>query len=198
MKYFKVLIFGFLLSCSSDSDEPVPLDCSTQGPRLNLLAQDVTCGTVDANGTIEMQLTGGAATASFTILPDTGVLEGNIFKQLPEGDYTVRAVDANGCSDEASIVISRESKGISFEQDVKPIIASNCAISGCHNGDNDGSYGQKRDWRIFANVQNNATNIKNRINRDPGQVGFMPRVGSISAEEIAIISCWVDEGALQN
>mgnify|MGYP001813676202 CR=1 FL=1 len=54
------------------------------------------------------------------------------------------------------------------------------------------------DWRVFANVQNNATNIKNRINRDPGQVGFMPRVGSMSAEEIAIISCWVDEGAMDN
>lgn len=83
---------------------------------------------------------------------------------------------------------------ISYESDVKPIITNSCAISGCHNGDN----GANVNWTVFANLQSKRLSVKDRINRAQGTSGHMPAVGSLSAEQIATISCWVDQGGQNN
>lgn len=83
---------------------------------------------------------------------------------------------------------------ISYENDVKPIITNTCAISGCHNGDN----GASVNWTVFANLQSKRLAVKDRINRAPGTPGHMPAVGSLTAEQIATISCWVDQGGQNN
>jgi hypothetical protein len=83
---------------------------------------------------------------------------------------------------------------ISFQNDVKPIIESSCALTGCHNGDN----GAERNWTVFTNFQTKRANVKDRINRPPGTPGHMPAAGSITPAEIEIISCWVDQGGLNN
>ncbi len=86
---------------------------------------------------------------------------------------------------------------VCYAQQVSPIIATNCAIvgdGGCHNGGN----GPDRDWRQFSNVQSHASEIKSRITRTPGTSGYMPQIGSLTSEEIKLISCWVDQGAQNN
>ncbi|MGC3946618.1 MAG: hypothetical protein QM762_19195 [Chryseolinea sp.] len=86
---------------------------------------------------------------------------------------------------------------ISYAGQVKPIIDSHCAIvgdGGCHNGGN----GPDRDWGVFSNVQSHASEIKNRITRAPGSAGYMPKIGSLTDEQIRVISCWVDQGAQNN
>lgn len=86
---------------------------------------------------------------------------------------------------------------VSYAGQVKPIIDTNCAIvgdGGCHNGGN----GSSRDWREFSNVQAHASEIKNRIRRSPGSAGYMPKIGSLTEEQISLISCWVDQGAQNN
>ena len=86
---------------------------------------------------------------------------------------------------------------VSYAADVSPIINTRCAIvgdGGCHNGGN----GPNLDWRQFSNVQNNATDIKDRITRAPGTAGFMPKIGTLTSEQIQLISCWVDQGAKDN
>jgi len=86
---------------------------------------------------------------------------------------------------------------VSYAVHVKPIIDTSCAIvgdGGCHNGGN----GPSRDWRSFSNVQSHAAEIKNRITRSPGSAGYMPKIGSLSDEQIRLISCWVDQGAQNN
>jgi len=101
-------------------------------------------------------------------------------------DHKLPTPDGLGCS---SVV--------SYADEVLPIINTSCAIvgdGGCHNGAN----GSVRDWRSFVNVQSHAAEIKNRITRTPGTAGFMPRIGSLSDEQIRVISCWVDQGAPNN
>ena len=88
-------------------------------------------------------------------------------------------------------------EAVSYASQVKPIIDTHCAIvgdGGCHNGGN----GETRDWRNFTNVQNHASEIKRRIHLTPGSAGFMPKIGSITDEQIRLISCWVDQGAQNN
>lgn len=73
----------------------------------------------------------------------------------------------------------------SFANDIKPIIDSNC-IS-CHNGT------QFPDLRTYQGVSTNAGIVKIQVvNRT------MPIGGSLTNDEIDLISCWVDNGAPNN
>lgn len=87
-----------------------------------------------------------------------------------------------------------EDEEVSFQLDVKPIIESKCAISGCHDGNNG-----IPNWNDFATFQEEARNgsVKNFvINR------IMPKAespaGPLSQEQINTIACWIDHGALDN
>jgi hypothetical protein len=76
---------------------------------------------------------------------------------------------------------------VSWTSDIKPIIEKSCAISGCHNGIT------RTDLRIYSNAKKHAAEIKSLTrNRD------MPFDGSIPQSQIDLISCWVDDGALEN
>jgi hypothetical protein len=80
----------------------------------------------------------------------------------------------------------------SYLNDVKPIIATNCAISGCH----DGSLGTTRDWRNLSALQAKASNVSAFVRN-----GTMPPPSTgieLSAEEIQKISCWAQNGAKDN
>jgi hypothetical protein len=84
---------------------------------------------------------------------------------------------------------------VSYAADVHDIVSMKCAISGCHNGDN----GADRNWTNFSLFQEKARNgeVKRRVvNR------VMPPedsdAGPLTADEIAKIACWTDQGAPNN
>jgi hypothetical protein len=83
---------------------------------------------------------------------------------------------------------------ISFANDIKPIIDTSCALTGCHNGDN----GADKNWTVFSNFQTKRANVKDRITRPVGTPGHMPAAGSITDEQIQTIVCWVDQGGVNN
>jgi hypothetical protein len=83
---------------------------------------------------------------------------------------------------------------VSFSEEVFPIVQNNCAISGCHNGDN----GADKNWLNFSLFKSNAADVKDRITRPVTDSGHMPQTGSISREQIQTIVCWVDQGAQNN
>ncbi|MBC9797973.1 hypothetical protein [Sinomicrobium weinanense] len=76
--------------------------------------------------------------------------------------------------------------GISFSTTVRPIIDNNCIQ--CHNGSV-----HPLDFRNFSTVKDNAEKI-----RELTEAGIMPKQGSLTSEEIALIGCWVDNGAADN
>ncbi len=142
---------------------------------------DSGCG--ETNGSITVEATDGVPPYEYA-LNGGSFQSGNVFNGLAQGTYTVRVNDSNDCefTQEADVL-----SGISWENEVKSIIDSNCALPACHGGT------QSPDFREFTNVQNNAENIKTRT-----QNGSMPPTGALPAAQVQAIACWVDDGAQNN
>jgi SprB repeat len=187
---------------------------------INLSAGDYTIRVKDRNGCesfvdISLQLPGAdPLTAEVTLTPDTecftnnGVIEiiasggqepyqyklGNgafgtetIFEGKAPGNYAVSVKDALNCVFVKSVTLAKGNSETSLTLDIKPIIDANCAVQDCHAGS------ESPDLRTKAAIVTHAVNIKKLT-----QSGEMPREGSLTAEQKALIACWVDEGAENN
>ena len=108
----------------------------------------------------------------------------NVFDNLMAGNHTVTVTDNIGCE---FIIEEKILSGLSYLQDIQPILMNTCAVSGCHNGS------QFPDLRVLANVQNNKVNI-----RAFTQSRFMPLEGSLTQAEVDALACWIDDGAFDN
>jgi hypothetical protein len=82
-------------------------------------------------------------------------------------------------------------KTVSFSSDIQPIISANCAISGCHNGDN----GTDLNWTDPAKFKDHAAEAKRRVALPRTDGDHMPQVGSITSDQIKLIVCWAEQGA---
>lgn len=164
---FTVAVDGSLLAINSIT--ATTAGCESDGGEI----------VVDAvgEGELSYQLDNGTFQAS------------NTFSGLTAGTYRVVVKDGAGCQIFAEKTILN---GTSYEQQVKEIITTNCAIEGCHNGD----LGTSRNWTVFANVKEHADDIKRLT-----QNGAMPpstSSQSLTQEEKDLIACWVEDGALNN
>ena len=149
---------------------------------VNITVETDGAGCNSNDGTIEVIAQGGVPPYQFAV-DDSGLRADNIFTGLPSGQYTVKAVDASGCEIMQTVTLS---SGVSFSADIQPIIAANCAITGCHAGN------------ISPDLRDNST-IGNRAGRIRARTGnkTMPPPSSgiaLSDEEIQKIACWADEG----
>jgi hypothetical protein len=145
---------------------------------------DAGCGT--SNGSITITATGGEAPYTYR-LNQEAFQNNNVFANLTNGSFSVTVRDNNGCETIETINVT---SGLSLASDIKPIIETNCAISGCHVG------GGLPDFRNSATIIANATNIRTNT-----QNKTMPPAGSgvsLTDEQIQRIACWVNDGALNN
>lgn len=110
------------------------------------------------------------------------------FENVKDGDHYVEILDIDGCSVTRKVTVERESTDVSWENDILPIFTTSCAITGCHNGVH-----LPRDWRVYSQVKTFASTIRKRT-----QDKSMPAEGTLTADEIALIACWIDDGAVQN
>ena len=81
-----------------------------------------------------------------------------------------------------------EVPAVSYSNEIRPIIDTNCQISNCH-----GAQQGIPSFATYADVQANANNIKFRTSS-----GSMPPVGPLPDAEVKLISDWVDQGAPNN
>jgi len=80
---------------------------------------------------------------------------------------------------------------VSYANDIRPILDSNCQISPCH-----GSNAGIPNWSTYTTVSANAASIKNATGSK-----IMPPASSgksLTADQIAFIANWVDDGAQNN
>ncbi|MEK6781453.1 MAG: hypothetical protein AABY93_07090 [Bacteroidota bacterium] len=143
-----------------------------------------------SNGSITVSASLGKAPYQFQL--DEGSFGSiAVFSNLNNGDHTVKVKDAEGCIISVSAPVARGNTGISFKDEIKTIIDTNCAVSGCHNGDN----GVSRNWSVFETLKSNATSVKERTTAKS-----MPPAGktALTDEQIAKIACWVEDGAADN
>lgn len=143
------------------------------------------CGTAD--GTIALTVTGGQEPYWFSLNGGATQTE-NTFSGLAAGEYSVHINDQGSCETNLSLDLT---SGISFKEDIFPIIELNCAIADCH----DGSDVALPDWTVFTTVQSLAGTIKLRTSNET-----MPPPGSpdLTPSQIQAIACWVDDGATNN
>lgn len=74
---------------------------------------------------------------------------------------------------------------ISFTTNIKSIIDTNCIE--CHGGN------RFPDLRTYQGIKNSAETVRTQIvNRT------MPQGGSLTDDQIELIRCWIDNGALDN
>jgi len=93
--------------------------------------------------------------------------------------------------DEGTPPITCDGQIASYTNHIQPIILANCAVSGCHNGDN----GTQRNWTVPDNLKAKSSEVKRRILLPESHADHMPQGGTLSNEDITRLVCWVDQGA---
>lgn len=112
----------------------------------------------------------------------------NSFTGLVSGTHVIGVRDNNNCVVTLSIALPLGFTGTSWINDIKPLLETKCSISGCHNG-----VSRSNDFRQYNSAKSFAKSIKSKT-----QDRSMPFDGTLTQNEIKIIACWVDDGALQN
>lgn len=141
---------------------------------------------IDATGAIEVTASGGDGSFTYALDGSTGQKD-NVFTSVSAGSHEITVTDGSGCSSSEDISVSST---VSLSADIMPLLERECTFSGCHNGDN----GSDRNWTQKEDILAKADNIKART-----QSGSMPRSpGVLTAEEVDLIACWVDDGAKDN
>lgn len=172
--------------CTSEATETLVL------PGANPLAatfdttEDNEC--LSNNGTITINATGGTPPYEYK-LGSGGFVLTSLFENVGNGNQTVIVRDADGCTITLGVNVPRGNTGTTYVDDILPILTAKCQFSGCHpdNG----------NWFDYNTAKNNAGNIKTRTGN-----GTMPKSpqpgGALTADQKALIACWVDDGAPQN
>ena len=140
------------------------------------------CG--GSTGQIEVVATGGDGSYQYRFGEGT-FGSGTLFEGLASGTYQISVKDGSGCINVQGIKVL---SGISYSNDVEPIIIGSCATTGCHV-----SGTARVDLTEFDNVKSNAESIKTRVLN-----GSMPKNDVLTDAEIEAIVCWVDDGASNN
>lgn len=148
------------------------------------ISPDKSC--LSGDGEIVVEIVDGNPPYTFKI--GTGSFTANnSFSGLSSGGHTIIVKDNIGCSITLSLTVPRGTTGTSWATDIKPIMESSCAKSGCHNGSS------RPDLRKIENAKFYAKSIKSKT-----QDKSMPRDGTLTKQQIDLIACWVDDGAIDN
>lgn len=169
--------------------------CTATLDNVTILAADFSFTTslqpntscLDGNGSVTVDVTSTNPPYSFK-LGNASFTDNNFFDGLTSGNHIITVQDNNNCMITLSVTIPQGVTGTSWLNDIKPIMEKNCAISGCHNG-----VSRSNNFREYTSAKSFANSIKIKT-----QDRSMPFDGSLTQNEIDLIACWVDDGALQN
>jgi hypothetical protein len=141
------------------------------------------------NGSVTISGTGGKS--PYIYLFGSGAFSStNVFTSLKHGIYNAIVKDANDCQQAISITIPRGATGVSYANEISPILTVTCNLPSCHDAGSGG-----RNWTTYDNVKANATNIKTRTGNKSMPIGSGP---TLTQKQIDLIACWADDGAPNN
>jgi hypothetical protein len=169
--------------------------CSASVDNISILASDFSftadilanTSCLAGNGAVTINVENNNPPYSFQ-LGNGSFSANNVFAGLKTGSHSITVQDNNNCRVTLSVSIPRGSSGTSWTDDIKPIMEKHCATSGCHNG-----VSRSTNFLEYSSAKTYASSIKSKT-RDRS----MPFDGSLTQSQIDLISCWVDDGALQN
>lgn len=143
-------------------------------------------GCVTGNGAFTIRIENGNEGYQFAY-NDGPFSSDSIFSGITHGVHVISVKDTAGCMVKLNISVPRGTTGVSWQQEILPIVETKCALSGCHNGIS------RPDLRIYDKAKFYASSIK-KFTQDKS----MPFDGTLTEEQIKLIACWVDDGALNN
>lgn len=152
---------------------------------ISIIQPSTSCSA--GSGAVTIEVTGDSPPYSFQI-GNLSFTPTNSFSGLKSGNHKIAVQDNNNCIVNLNISIPQGFTGTSWANDIKPILEKECAISGCHNGTS-----RSNDFRNFNSAKSFATSIKSKT-----QDRSMPFDGTLTQNQIDLIACWVNDGALEN
>ena len=169
--------------------------CSSALDNITIVSQDFSFTTtiqpstscLVGNGSVSVDIEGSNPPYTFR-LGNGNFTSDNFFSGLKAANHIITVEDNNNCAVTLSITIPQGTTGTRWSNEIKPILEKNCAITGCHNG-----VSRSNNFREYASAKSFAKSIKSKT-----QDRSMPFDGSLSQNQIDLIACWVDDGALQN
>ena len=164
--------------------QSVTVEASDDAIALSLtINQNAGCGIAD--GSISASAEGGEGELLYSI--DGGEFDLlSTFSDLDVGAHSVVVKDDNGCQSAETVEIK---SGVSYQNEVASIISQNCATSGCHNGS------RSPNLSMLTSIQINASRVNIRtLGRSMPPRSRTP----LTDEQIQLINCWVNDGALDN
>jgi hypothetical protein len=170
-------------------------NCTFFLDNLSITAEDFSfTSTIQPNtscssgtGAFIIDVTGDNPPYSFK-LGNVDFTTNNSFSGLKSGNHIIAVRDNNNCIVDLNVLIPQGFTGTSWANDIKPILEKECAISGCHNGTS-----RSNDFSNYNSAKSFAASIKSKT-----QDRSMPFDGTLTQNQINLIACWVNEGALLN
>src|SRR5678816_2648482 len=117
------------------------------------------------------------------------------------------AVTWTGCEKDYVYVAPPPQGDMIFSADIQPIFTTNCAVSGCHDGNfydpdlrTGNSYTSMFNIAGCIDTVNPAnSDLYKRINAQAGSPGFMPDGGNrLPQSDINKVLLWIEQGAKNN
>jgi len=158
----------------------------TEENKFDIIISSTTSGCQKSEGTLTITVDGGLQPYFFSLNNQLFQTD-NFFQNLSPARYEITIRDQEDCQ---AIITHQVTTGVTWQNEIKPIIDQRCATANCHV-----QGGSASDLTSLQKVQTNAENIKLRT-----QNKSMPPIGEapLSNDEIALIACWVDDGAKNN
>lgn len=203
IKILSLFIFStflFLNSCSKDENEKE----ETAAPVATATPQAQTIGSGTSTA-IALTSSVSGTSFSWTVVQAgvTGASSGNgtSIKQTLSATAAVSGTvtylitpSAGGTAGSAiSVIITVNAGKVNYVNNIKPLITASCTPCHVVGGINSNKFDN------YATAKSKITGILNRVQRESTASGFMPQGGTkLSAENIALLQKWVDDGLLEN
>lgn len=175
--------------CTGSAQFTVSVTNVCSGVTITVNSTTTAATPCTTNGGISVSVTGGNAPYTYNL--NGGAFQSSgIFNNLGAGNYNIIVMDANGCMQSATATVAVGTAGPLFNA-VKQVLATNCALSGCHIGPNPQN---GLDWTDNCTIAANAARIKARA--VDGNPSFMPPYpySQLSATDKQKIVNWVNAG----
>ncbi|WP_421878156.1 hypothetical protein [Marinoscillum sp.] len=192
MNTFDGLSAGSYTISVKDNNECIATISATISAQLGNVSTTVeqlsVSGCDSSNGAVMLTASGGVGAYQYAV-DGKSLTDQNTFDGLESGAHTYLVQDEEGCTDEGDFKVL---SGVSLETDIMPIIMENCATnSSCHGAGASG----KPVFETKTAIISNAGRIKIRTS---ARTMPPPEEDPLSNEQIARISCWVDDEAPNN
>jgi len=195
--YLKFSILAITIFAVSCKDEELPAPIATATPLTQVITSGETTAialtsTIDGttfSWTVVQSGVSGAVSGSGSTIAQAITLTGTA---TGTATYTIIPTAGGVAGNAVTVVITVNMAKTTYVANVKPILVASCTPCHLAGGAN------PNKWDEYAQAKAKINLIIDRVKREPGTTGFMPRNGTkLPADKIAILEKWVADGLLE-